>query len=85
MGVKQEMCKFFFHKVGRHFILADIQKAERYRILLMKKNRCDVFHLSTTEVKLPYHVLVRRKLVCVVATTREDAISWLKTQKWSEL
>lgn len=81
------MSKFYFYKVGRHFILGDIHEAERYRISLMKKNRCDVFHLATTEIKLPSHTLtlVRRKVVCVVARTREDAVAWLKTQKWSEL
>lgn len=79
------MSKFYFYKVGRHFVLCDRQGAERYRISLMRKNRCDVFNVSTTDVKMPSHILVRRKIVCVVAKTREDAIAWLKTQKWSEL
>lgn len=79
------MSKFYFYKVGRHFVLCDQRGAERYRISLMRKNRCDVFHLASTEIRLPSHNLVRRKLICVVATTREDAIAWLKTQKWSEL
>lgn len=79
------MRKLFFYKVGRHFVLCDIQKAERYRISLMRRERCEVFHLSTGEVTLPSRVLVRRKLVCVVAETAEAAADWLKTQKWSEL
>lgn len=79
------MTKFFFYKVGRHFILCDIQKAERYRISLMRRERCEVFHLSTTDIALPTHVLVKRKLVCVVAETEDAAVDWLKTQKWSEL
>lgn len=79
------MSRFFFYKVGRHFILCDIQDAERPRISIMRRKSSEVFHLSTTEVKLPSHVLVRRKLVCVVAETAEAAFAWLKTQKWSEL
>lgn len=79
------MRKFFFYKVGRHIVLCDIQKAERYRISIMRRERCEVFHLSTTDISLPTHVLVKRKLVCVVAETAEAAADWLKTQKWSEL
>ena len=70
------MSKFFFYKVGRHFILCDIQKAERYRISLMRRNRANVFHLSTTDVTLPSYV---------VAETRDAAVAWLKMQKWREL
>lgn len=79
------MSKFYFYKIGRHFVLCDIQKAERYSIAMMRKHRLDVFNSSTTNVALPYNVLVKRKIVCVVAKTREDAVAWLKTQKWSEL
>ena len=79
------MTEFFFHKIGRHLVFSGTSKAPRYRVTWMKRNKVDVFQTSSTTVQLPFWVLVKRKLVAVIAKTREEAIEWLKTQKWSEL
>lgn len=79
------MNTFFFYKIGRHFVFSGTSKAPRYRVTWMKRNNVDVFQTSSTTVQLPFRVLVKRKLVAVIAKTREEAIEWLKTQKWSEL
>ncbi|MCQ2300601.1 MAG: hypothetical protein MJZ81_10815 [Bacteroidales bacterium] len=79
------MAAFFFYKIGRHFVLSGTSKAPRYRVTWMRRNNVDVLQTGSTTVTLPFRVPAKRKLVVIVAKTREEVIEWLKTQKWSEL
>lgn len=79
------MKQFCFYKVGRHFVLSGIYNLPRYRVMYMRRNKVDVLLTSSTTVLLPYSVCTKRKMVLVGAKTREKALEWLKTQKWSEL
>lgn len=80
------MTCYKFYKVGRSYIEVDDNLSSR-RVARSQSfvNDSNMIFNDKPQQPFPTSRIVFRKVVTVIAKTRDEAISWLKTKNWREL